>query len=437
LPPSAYHRDNAEEDDHHQHQQHHKTTTSTALPECKTPLSVLCVSTTHDLEFYLHGRYPLVKVPRTAAAPTTNIRMAASNDLTHFVVYSEPTTSNASSRISFYHLPFLKEDRYPLQAIASLHSSIVSHLDTLQQSIPEVLNAWKSSLKALDTKLQPLLRLLQNYGVGDQPLGAVVKQFILVGHTSDSSSVANAMDQFFTSVQMNDQLLQRMVRTLYGALANVESQARKSLLSPTQALVFQVQELSGFVQFHKNDDSTAANNESLQELVDASQSMWVSVEYLLMNIVESRFRVRDFCGYLRHAGSEIKARGTAPQSVQRENAKKRRVPQAVIERLLSCLNTTSRKNENAEKQGSLSDHMLSSSVSVRFIVGKDHLACQQSKSLSPASLLHFSAGRLRTCSRRLQALSPSQQMPIDLHHHLRLLDSQTVSQLWPTPPTRL
>eukprot|EP00980_Cylindrotheca_fusiformis_P020235 scaffold7316_cov123-Cylindrotheca_fusiformis.AAC.10 len=361
LPPSAYHTEDTEDEDHLQHQQHHKTTTSTALPECKTPLSVLCVSTTHELEFYLHGRYPLLKVKRKVASQaitTTNVKMTTSNDLTHFVVYSEPS----SGRVSFYHFPFLRKDRYPLQAIASLHSSIVSHLNTLQQSIPEVLNAWKSSLKPLDTKLQPLLRLLQNYGVTDKALGAVLKQFILVGHTGDSSELANAMDQFFTSVQMNDQLLQRMVRTLYGALANVESQARRTLLSPTQALVFQIQELSGFVQFYKSDGASPTND-ILQELLDASHSLWISVEYLLMIIVESRFRVRDFCGYLRHAGSEIKARGTAAQSVQRENAKKRRVPEAVIERLLACLSNTKLDNKNAEKQVSLSEHILSISVS--------------------------------------------------------------------------
>jgi hypothetical protein len=187
----------------------------------------------------------------------------------------------------------------------------------IQQSIPEILNAWKSSLKPLDTKLQPLQRLLQNYGVDDQSLGSVLKRYILVGHTSDSSSVANAMDQFFTGVQMNDQLLQRMERSLHGSLANVESQARKRLRSPIQVLAFQIQELSGVIQFHNKP------SEALQELLDASQFLWVSVESLLVDIVEARFRVRDFCGYLRHAGSQIKAQGTAAQSVQRENAKVR------------------------------------------------------------------------------------------------------------------
>ena len=374
LPPSSYHHNVAEDDDHQYHQE---ATTTTALPECKTPLSILCVSTTSHMSFYLHGRYLLFEVPRPKdEMPLSSPQVVASNDLTHFIVYSAP-------RVSFYHLPFLKNDRYPLQTIASLYSSTLSHLSMLQKSIPEVLNAWKSSLKPLDTKLQPLQRLLQNYGVDDQPLGSVLKQYILVGHTSDSSSVANAMDQFFTSVQMNDQLLQRMIRTLEGSLANVESQARKSLQSPTQALCFQIQELSGFIQFHRNhedDQSTKA----LQELVDASQYLWVSVEALLKYIVESRFKVRAFCGYLRHAGSQIKAKGTASKSVQRENAKKRRVSQAVLEQLLSFLNTKPR----IDKQGSLTEHLLS--IHVLDILKDIPRQPKEDRPSSPSSVVGFS-----------------------------------------------
>lgn len=350
LPPSAYHQGGEEGQNDAQMQQ--ETPTSTALPECKTPLSVLCVSTRESLDFYIHGRYPLVTVPHKMAESTKNVTTIASNDLTFFVVYAE--APQAPAILSIYHLPFLKTDRYPLQSIASLHSSIETHLSTLKYSIPEVMNAWKSSLKPLDTKLQPLTRLLQNYGVNDKSLGEVLKQFILVGHTSESSSLANAIDQFFTSVQMNDQLLQRMIRTLYGALANVESQARRTLLSPVQALAYHIQELSGFIKFYRNDTATDFGGIAIQDLVDRSYSLFISVELLLKAIVEGRYRVRDFCGYLRHAGSEIKARGTAPNSVQRENAKKRRVPQAVIERLLAVMNT--------EMPGSLQDQCLTEQI---------------------------------------------------------------------------
>jgi hypothetical protein len=288
------------------------------------------------------------------AEPATPSRVVVSNDLSYFLVQS------GISQLSLYHLPFLKRDRYPLQIVASLHSSIASHLATLRETVVECVNAWKSSLKPLDLKLQPLLPLLQNYGVDDQPLGVILKQYILVGHTSESSSVANAMDQFFTSVQMNDQLLQRMERTLHGALANVESQARKCLLSPMQALCYEVHELAGHVRFHHPEADVA---QPLQDLIDASSQLWISVHTLLVSIVQGRHQVRDLCGWLRSAGSQVKARGTAPNSVQRENAKKRRVPQAVIERLLASLNTTPMKS--AAAGASLSEHLLNITTSVR------------------------------------------------------------------------
>ena len=174
------------------------------------------------------------------------------------------------------------------------------------------------------------------------------------------------MDQFFTSVQMNDQLLQRMERSLHGALANVESQVRKGLLSPTQALCYEVQELAGHVQFHY----LAGQGEppvALQELMHASHQLWISVQTMLLSIVQARLQIRDLCGWLRSAGSQIKARGTASNSVQRENAKKRRVPQAVIERLLSSLSTAPLPMDPKQQQPgvSLSEHLLNISTSVR------------------------------------------------------------------------
>ena len=259
------------------------------------------------------------------------------------------------SSLSLYHFPFLKRDRYPFQIISSLHASITSHLDTLRTATVECANSWKSSLKPLDTKLQPLLRLLQNYGVDDQPLGAILKQYILLGHTSESSSMANAMDQFFTSVQMNDQLLQRMERSLHGALANVESQSRKGLLSPTQALCYEIQELAGHVEFHHRQQS-----KELQELITSSHQLWISVHALILSIIEGRLQIRDFCGWLRSTGSQIKARGTAANSVQRENAKKRRVPQAILERLLLSMNINP-----LDPTASLSESLLNITTSVR------------------------------------------------------------------------
>ncbi len=303
---------------------------------------MLCLTTTNHIELYLHGRYRLLTLDRPVKEESLQPQVAISNDLSYFLMQS------SSCSLSLYHFPFLTRDRYPFQIIASLHGSISSHLATLRAASIECANSWKSSIRPLDTKLQPLLGLLQNYGVDDQPLGVILKQYILIGHTSESSSVANAMDQFFTSVQMNDQLLQRMERSLHGALANVESQARKGLLSPTQALCYEIQELAGHVEFHHRQQSL-----DLQDLLYTSHQLWISVHSLVLSIVQGRLQIRDFCAWLRSAGSQIKARGTAANSVQRENAKKRRVPQAVIERLLSSLNTAP-----LVPTGSLSEHLL-------------------------------------------------------------------------------
>ena len=377
LPPSGYLLPNDDDDDPHRLQD---PTTTTALPDSQNPLSVLCVSTHTTIELYLHGRYPLLHLD-SLVAPS---HVVLSHDLSYLL-----TASAHHSLLSLFHLPFLKQDRYPLQIVASLHASMKAHVTTLQQTVVECANSWKTSLKPLDTKLQPLHRLLANYGVDDQPLGVILKQYILVGHTSESSSVANAIDQFFTGIQMNDQLVQRMERSLHSALANVESQARKGLLSPTQALCYQVQELAGHVRLHSNNmgdpthDINNNNNNNhataavaattaLQELITATHQLWISVHALLVSIVQGRLRIRDFCAWLRSAGSQIKARGTALNSVQRDNAKQRRVPQAVLERLLGTMNTQPMMLETAagtagsssSPSPSLSEHLLNISTSV-------------------------------------------------------------------------
>jgi hypothetical protein len=63
----------------------------------------------------------------------------------------------------------------------------------------------------------------------------------------------------------------------------------------------------------------------------------LATEDLIQQIMDARFRLRDLVSWLRSAGSQIKARGTAPNSAQRDNAKKRRVAQAVVKRVAEYL----------------------------------------------------------------------------------------------------
>ena len=362
LPPSEYNSDSLEADG--------IITTGVnpskgSLPTCKTPLSLLCVSMEHTIELYLHGRYHIMSLPRKGDFDDNNaVDVVCSYDLTQLVVHER-----GSTRLSMYSLPALHHNRYHLQTIASLHTSITSHLNALQQSIPEAANSWKSSMKPLNAKLQPLQRLLSNYGV-DESESAVLRQYILIGHTSASSNMANAMDQFFTGVQMNDQLLQRMERSLQGGLANVETMVRKGLVSPARSLVYHVGELAGQLRFQQTTNDTH-DETAIISLQRASEMVLLSAETLLTQIIESRFRLRDFVAWLRSTGAQIKARGTANQSVQRENAKKRRVSDAILQRVLSYLDDTSSgdaamlDDETKPKVENLTERLLGMKVSVR------------------------------------------------------------------------
>ena len=402
-----------------------------SLPECRTPLSVLCVST-NDMEhrLYLHGRYPLLSLPRskndiaessaTSAGNCNAIKspmVVASNDLAYWlttapvdigslVAKAENSVDGKASSSSFftlYHTPFLKRDRYALQQIATLHTSITAHLQTIERSVSIVADSWKTSLRPLDQKLKPLINLLRNYGVEvnseskddssntTTTLSTVMKEYIMMGHVNHSTSIANAMDQFFTGVQMNDQLIQRMERSLLGSMANVESTAIRSLLRPTQALGWQIQELSGLVQFFYNitdeDDEriTSGDGDSnkiylVQELTDATEELWISVENVMTSIVAGRMLVRDFCSWLRHAGSQVKARGTAPNSVQRENAKRRRITQAVLERLVAILNKSGQREffdgKDENHQIGLCETLLNLNVTVSIISTNEDSMCK-------------------------------------------------------------
>lgn len=322
LPPSE-HQQNHNPD----HNQSEGNNLHAALPTCKTPLSLLCVSTKgKGLHVYLHGRYRIMTLPMMAQR---NVDVVCSSDLSHLLVHQEK-----SMNLSLFSIPHMYQHRYHLQTISSLYCSISSHLEALQKHAPEILASWKVSIKPLDTKLEALVRLLKDYGV-QRDMRSVLVQYVLVGHTSVSSDLSNAIDQFFTGVQMNDQLVQRMERSLQAAIANVETTARSYLLGPARALAFHAGELLGLARFANN----LLSPEAAQILHDSCAILLTTVEYTLTQIVEARFRLRDFVSWLRSTGSEVKARGTAPNSAQRENAKKRRVPQATVERVLRYLQT--------------------------------------------------------------------------------------------------
>jgi hypothetical protein len=219
-------------------------------------------------------------------------------------------------------------------------------LHAIQQSIKEVAGAWKSSLKPLDVKLEGLKQNLTNYGVV-KDIRSVLHQFILVG-SKEGQPITSALDQFFQNVQMNDQLIQRLESSLHNAVSNVETLARKGLLSPARSLAYETGDLPC---------ELLHGSHSLQQ---ASHVLVLAMEDLVQQIIEARFRLRDLVSWLRSAGSQIKARGTAPNSAQRDNAKKRRVGQAVVKRMADYL-----ARPCPGKGDSITESLIGISISVR------------------------------------------------------------------------
>jgi hypothetical protein len=163
-----------------------------------------------------------------------------------------------------------------------------------------------------------------------------------------SDEASSALEQFFSGVQMNDQLVVRMEKALHSSVADVETLARKGLLSPAQSLVYDVQQLYGLDLI---SDS--------RPVLAKAQDLLKSVQMLVSQMVEARCRLIDLVAWLRSAGSTMKAKGTAANSVQYENAKKRRVSQQVLQRIIQYFSL-----EVDSQHGSVTEHLIGLPISV-------------------------------------------------------------------------
>lgn len=329
LPPSAYHQGDGEEE-----------IARKAKPVCKTPLSLLCAATKNNgVRLLVHGRYPIAKLE--ASRPQ---QMVCSSDLVHLSILQEQST-----KLTIYSIPAMTKHRYSLQTISALYSSIQSHLSAICDGVPGVSTAWTNAMKPLDLKMAALQKVLTSYGA-KQSIGSVLVQHIILGKASEH---ANALDQFFTSIHMNDQLMTRTEKALHNALAGVETVARTILLAPARSLVFDANELYGM------DDQLLPDT---CELAETARTLLFSVEYLVAQIVQARFRMRDFISWIRSAATAVKAKGTPPDSVQHETAKKRRVPQVVINRVSDYFHQD--ESCNSDDVSSATERVIGCSISV-------------------------------------------------------------------------
>lgn len=272
--------------------------------------------------------------------------MVCSSDLQYLSVL------DAASKLTIYSIPTLITHRYSLQIIAAKYSSIQEHLVAIREGVTSVSSSWRNTLRPLDVKMDALQKILTGYGI-ESDIRSVLLQHIILGKSSEH---CNALDQYFTGVQMNDQLLVRMCKTLHNALAGVETIARSALLAPARSLVFDANELCGL-------DDELLLPETRDVSIHARTLLYV-MEFLCAQLVDARFRLRDFVSWLRSAASEIKAKGTPPDSVQHENAKKRRVPQDVVHRVSDYLHYNSNNSGEQQTGTGSTESIIGSCISV-------------------------------------------------------------------------
>ncbi len=338
-------------------------------PKCQTPLSVLfSVTCGNGMHLYLQGRYRILSLPYPIVLCNRSTSITASMDLSSFLVCTKSIDDmKVSPSLMLYTLPDLATKRYQLQIITSSYCSIMSHLTALHEGMKETQGAWLGSLRQLDTKFDQLSTLLTKYGVMPSHCDTTIKKmtvvrrelmnYILGGHSNRSTNTSNAMDQFFTHPLMNDQLLQRLVKSLEANVAGVEGIIRKKLLGPVRALMYDVGELHGQIKAMNVDASgyhygsidgvdgldiklPLINEQTSLRLYEASEVLFFIAEQCVSQLVEIRFRLSCMMKWIRGTASQVKARGTAADSVQRENAKKRRVPEQILRKVADFLSTS-------------------------------------------------------------------------------------------------
>ena len=346
-----------------------------ARPTCKSPLSVLCVTTcSNGTSLYLHGRYRVVTVPPPPSVPV-NVRCEAvcSADLGTILVSYEPplpaytnrnqaaSPSDASSAsiVSLYTIPHLHRYRYELQTISSLYCSISAHFREMKRGLRDAASSWTGAVRQLDVKFDGLVKMLRNYAAAPSlavegstvvekgnAVRLALRQYIISARSHRTSSAAAALDQFFSAPLMNDQLLQRMIRAVEAAASNAEEQIRRCVLAPSRSLIWDSSELRGVAgAMHSAsawiDESSDAcplvGPTQANQLFGAIQELHLCVEACLADIIEARCRLRDLLGWIRSTSSQVKARGTAPDSALREHARKRRVDDDIVSRVAEFL----------------------------------------------------------------------------------------------------
>lgn len=322
------------------------------------PLNVLCVVTQDGLHWYLQGLYRIMSMLHLSnLSEAKRVKMTFSPDLSAMLVTSDSLPSSIASRndiiTNLYLAPLLAERRFDLQILTSSYRSIFFRLRGAKTGIRASLTAWQSALRPLDVKFQNLFRLLCKYNVVSQNQHSNVSdvetssefirlellRFILSGRSTISGEASSAFDQFFTGATFHDQLFQREARGIEAGVASLEGNLRNTVLTQVRAIVYETEELYGMAKArgYKANETPLLDPECALRLYTSARILYLTLERCLAAIVEARSRVHDFLAWIRGTASQVRARGTASDSVQRQNARDRRVPNGVLQRVSDFL----------------------------------------------------------------------------------------------------
>lgn len=341
-----------------------------AFPSAKNPLSMLAVFNKGALLVYLNGRYRIVSMPLISNETKYDSHSVEKVHLvltSNFHILTTQQASKESVRYMLYNFPTLVGHRYNLQVISSSYMSICHHISTMKCGMEETQNAWCAALRQLDMKFDQLLNLLKKYYVIKQDsdnqeelMRNELLKYILGGHSTRSSDCSNAMDQFFTHPMMNDQLLVRLFRSVVASVAGVESLFRKKILAPCRSFLFDVEELHGLGKAMNRERKYACgdllsatgtednfpgslpalmDDGTCERLCEAVKILYMISEQCVCQIVEMRYRLECLTKWIRATASQVKARGTAADSVQRENARTRRISDQIVQKVATFLAT--------------------------------------------------------------------------------------------------
>ena len=353
-------------------------------------LDVLCVATTSEIHWYLRGRYRILSVSHglsTASlmslSPSSSILeeqdsrsssgggngcvldLVCSPDLGTILAVSNVDAYDTNRQTAkLFSTPLLPRKRFELQYLSYAYASLFSRLWDVKKGIREALMSWRTTLRPLDTKFNGLSKLLCDYGVdgadnnaddhGSESIRLEFLKFILRGRVTikststtsaaaaTSSSSTSALDQFFTRAQMHDTLLQREAKMIESCASSTEVILRTRVLASIRAIVYEAQELYGVAY------SRVSSMEDVDCFIDiktalclykASQSLFLTFNQCLQNVIEARSRIHDLLSWLRGTAAQVRAWGTASDSVQRRNAKALRVSDIMIRRVATFLSS--------------------------------------------------------------------------------------------------